>query len=107
MAKLKRYNDKVEALGHVLQITIEFYGNEYEGTFFDVTKPDGSTMMMDWTGYENSPTEAELALWIELGYPDRYHPAIHEYKVKNGLNTNYYGALRSEYLKAIAEYEGR
>ncbi len=66
----------LEVNGHKLEVEVEFYMDEYEGTYFHVTKPDGSQAHLDWSGFGDRPTEGDFALWIELGYPDRHHPAL-------------------------------
>lgn len=44
--------------------------------FHYVTTPDGHTHHMDWSSY-SSPTQHDFELFIDLGLPDRNHPALH------------------------------
>jgi hypothetical protein len=98
----------MEHKGHKLTIERHY---DFEGmldeTYFEVKNPDGTFSHLDWSGWGNEPTEADFALWIELGKPDRYHPAIHGYKEKKGWNLNCHVPLNTEYLQAIKEYEGQ
>jgi len=44
--------------------------------FHYVTTPDGHTRNMDWSSY-STPTQHDFELFVDLGLPDRNHPALH------------------------------
>ena len=63
--------------GHTLNIERWFSSEgELEETYFEVKKPNGNFCHIDWSGYGFAPTAEDFALWIELGYPNRDHPAL-------------------------------
>ena len=88
--------------GHKLTIERHFYMGELEETYFEVKRPDGNYCHMDWSGYGTKPTEEDFALWVELGYPDREHPALERERQKRLIKV--YSPLNSKDLGIIKEY---
>lgn len=91
--------------GHTLNIERHFYMDELEETYFEVKKPNGNYCHIDWSGWGVQPTSEDFALWIELGYPDRDHPALEAKREVTGIKV--YSPLDSKDLQTIKEYEGR
>jgi len=44
--------------------------------YYEVIMPNGDTGCMDWSGWYSKPSKKDFEMWIELGMPDRYHPAL-------------------------------
>lgn len=51
------------------------YEPELIRTYHFVITPEGEQVHFDWSSF-SSPTEEEFKLWIDLGLPDRDHPAL-------------------------------
>jgi hypothetical protein len=44
--------------------------------FHEVKTPEGKIIHMDWSSY-STPTQNDFELYVDLGLPDRMHPALH------------------------------
>lgn len=92
----------MEVKGHKLEIEREWYGDELEGTYFNVTKPNGETIQLDWSGWGDQITEEYFLMWIELDYPDRNDEALEQYRHVTGINV--YSPLNINDLQLIERF---
>lgn len=44
--------------------------------FHIVKTPEGRQIQMDWSSY-STPSKNDFELWVDLGLPDRNHPALY------------------------------
>jgi hypothetical protein len=53
--------------------------------FHTVITPEGKQVSMDWSSY-STPSQNDFELWVDIGLPDRMHPALGDRRVFSPLN---------------------
>ena len=65
--------------------------------FHTVVTPEGKEVSMDWSSY-STPSQSDFELWVEIGLPDRMHPALGERRVLCPLDTKDLVKIRMDIL---------